>query len=178
MSRKCPVFISVMLCALFLFTSCSDRNHDKIARTFEAPFSAVVDIDSNTSAYSARVTLSDIDSVTSCRDGSVQFLSPDSISDIYASRNDSVVKVGVSGIEPTPSPEIAEKYVRLLDILDLRSEGLVSVGNEQYQGIDGITAVFSSKHGEVRVFFDSEYGNVISLSCGEIQMHFSEFVYL
>ncbi len=185
MSRRLLIFLSAVITSAVFFISCSPQHNDTVARTFERAFSVDVTVSNAQAEYHAKIIMSALPDAVSgetgegyLRDGSVQYISPDSISDIYAKRTDSVVVVGVSGIEITPSPEIAEKYVRLLDILDIRSEQMKSVSKVQTDGIACTEAVFSHEGGEVRVIFDADTNMPIKADCGDIKIQFSEFVYL
>ena len=185
MFRRCIALLLSVLILPLCCLSCSSRESDTVAHTFERSFSAVLTVNNGKSEYRAQVTLSAItdpvaggSDTASPRDGRVQYLSPDSISDIYAERTDAKVKVGLSGIEITPSPEISEKYVRLLDMLDIRSDQLTSFSKTEIDGREVCEAVFSSSAVEVKVLFDRETLVPISLTSDEIQMQFNEFVYL
>ena len=63
-------------------------------------------------------------------------------------------------------------------MLDIRSDQLTSFSKTENDGREVCEAVFSSSAEEVKVLFDRETLVPISLTSDEIQMQFSEFVYL
>lgn len=183
MSRIIPLRLLAVTLAFVLLVSCSSQNDDKLSHTFESAFAVTLTVNNAQTEYCARITvsaitLSDSGEPLTVRDGSVQYISPDSISDIYARRTDSTVVVGLGGIEITPSPDIAAKYVRLLDMLDIRSESFRSAGKVRIDGVELVEAVFTCGAGDVTVLFDAETQLPISATCNEIQIRFSEFTYL
>ena len=176
-------FVLLLLCGMLFIISCGAVAPD-FSDVFERAFDASMVIQDGEREYKASISmsaLSDIDTsvadATNARNGSVRYLSPDSISDITARRENGVVTIGVSGIEITPSPSISEKYVTLLNWLDLRGNMIYDASKRENDSTTCYEVEYITESGNVSIIYDYTTKLPISLSIGNIKITFTEFVY-
>lgn len=183
MSYRFRCILTLLLCGTFYLVSCGSVCPE-FSDSFEKAFRASVIIEDGEKEYKASISMSaltvidtSVSDAFELRDGSIQYLSPDSISDITAQRCGGVVTIGVSGIEITPSPSVSEKYVMPLYWLDLRGNMIQKVTEIEGEGAACFEAEYITENGTATVSFDRETKLPISFSTGDIKITFTEFLY-
>ncbi len=185
MSTKISVVSVSLALVAFLLLSCAPAEDSALGAIFEKPFSAKVSVTNDEGGYSATVTLASAEQITdtdetgqtAVRDGNIVYTSPDSLTDISAVRTAGTVSVNVSGIDIVPSPNIAQKYTYLIDVLDLRASELSETKRQELDGVQSTVLTFISDGREVRVSVESGTGRPTSLESEGIRLTFDEFTY-
>lgn len=183
MSGKVSVISLSLALVLLFFSGCSDADISVYADVLSRPFCADVSVVNLETEYNATVTLHDRvkneqTGEYMLRDGEVLYTSPESLSDISATRYKGTVTVGVGGVVLTPSEKVGQRYSAIIDTLDLGAHEMldwqkVTVSDRVVRRIR-----YLHQDNEVILFVDDETKLPISLECGAMKLSFGKFVYI
>lgn len=180
MSEKISVvFLSFIL--VLSFFSCSHKNTEVYSSVLERSFSCKVSVRRDDTEYVADVTLygrGETVSTETGRDGSIVYLSPDSLSDITASRTGGCVSVNVSGIIVTPSEKVGARYAALLDVLDMRACEMLECKPDKTGERAVMCVSFYHSDKNYTLLVDESTAVPISLEGDGISVRFSDFIYI
>ena len=180
MSEKISVVCLSFILVLSFF-SCSHKNTDVYSSVLERSFSCKVTVLNEQTEYKADVTLyaaSEPDELAVARDGSIVYMSPESLSDITANRTGGVVTVNVAGIIVTPSEKVGERYAALLDMLDLGSGEMLDCKTEKIDERTYVSVSFFRSGKNYKLLVDEDTAIPVSLEGDGISIKFSEFIYI
>lgn len=190
MSLKISVVSIALVLALLCMSSCAGDERGEYSAIFERPFSAKISVTNDEMEYKATLTLygipsqdtddnSETESNSSFqRDGNIVYTYPESIAGITAVRTSGNVTINVSTVTVTPSASVGQRYVALLDMLDMRSRELLRFEKDTQQDADVRCLTFLHSGSELAVTLDAKTRIPISLEGDGTRIVFEEFIYI
>lgn len=190
MSLKISVVSIALVFALLSLSSCTGDERGTYAAIFERPFSAKISVTNEETEYKATLTLFAIPSLdteqaseaerdsTLLRDGNIVYTYPQTLADITAVRTGGNVTINVSTVTVTPSASVGQRYVALLDMLDIRSCELLRFEKDTERDIDARRLTFLRSGKELTLTVDAKTRIPILLEGDGTRIDFEEFIYI
>ena len=183
MSSKVSVMSLSLVLVLLFFSGCSDMDVLAYADVLSRPFCADVSVVNLETEYNATVTLhqrvkNEETGEYALRDGEVLYTSPESLSDISATRHNGKVTVGVGGVILTPSEKVGARYAAIIDTLDVGSHEMLDWQRATYSDRAVRRIRYLHQERELILLVDEQTRLPISLESGDMKLSFNKFIYI